>query len=89
MSGQLIFLVYVFFAGILVLFSFSHLYHAIRFGGRDPLMITTTGIFIAGLIVILIVSFSLLLQVNWSSPVNVTLPSFQYGSIPDVNSVIP
>ncbi len=85
-GGHLIYILYLVFAGILVFFSTSHLYHAIRFGHRDPLMITTTGIFIAGVIAIVIISLSLLSHVNWSSGINASLPNVS-PNLPNINEL--
>lgn len=62
-----------------VFFSLSHLYHAIRFGGRDPLSVATTGIFIAGLITISWLTLFFLSNVNWSTSTNVSVPAFHVG----------
>src|SRR5258705_13031346 len=94
LSGQILVVVFSLLAGAMLLFSLAHLYHALRFGSRDPLMMTTTGIFIAGIVALLFISISLLVQVNWSSNVNVTSPSVHLNlpdvnSLPDINSLRP
>lgn len=74
-------LLYVFlliFAGGL-LFSLSHLYHAIRFGGHDPLAVATTGVFITGLTIIILLSFQFLSNIDWSIPFDLSVPAFNIG----------
>ncbi len=83
-GGHILLYVYLLFVGLLVLFSLSHLYHAIRYGRRDPLMITTTGVFVAGVVIIIVVSLSLLSQVNWSTTYDMSLPAL-HTNLPDVN----
>lgn len=74
-GGRLIFSLYLIIGGGLLLMSLTHIYHAIRFGGKDPVAIASAGIFIAGIVVIIWASLSLLSTVDWSTTFTIALPS--------------
>lgn len=82
-AGRLVFDACLILGGALVLLSFSHLYHAIRFGGRDPLAIATTGVFIAGIIAIIWMTLSLTSTVNWSRSFDIGAPNIHFGLPPN------
>ncbi len=78
-DGHILLYIFLFLFGAGLLFSLSHLYHAIRFGGRDPLSLATTGIFIAGLALIVFLSFGFLSNIDWGSPFDFSPPSVHVG----------
>lgn len=78
-SAILLLYVYLGLMAILLLISFGHVFHAIRFGGLHPTSILTSGMFIAGIAVITWASNTLLIDVDWSIPFAIDLPNITFG----------
>lgn len=76
-SAILLLYVYLGLMIILLIISLGHIFHAIRFGGLTPLSIFTSGLFIAGILVILWASNTFLAQVDWSGAFRIDVPSFR------------
>lgn len=74
-----IWLRYVFFflGGFLLLLALLYLQNGLRHGSRMSLTVMASGFFVAGLVAILWMSFTLLNQVDWSSTFSLTLPTFR------------
>ncbi|MCD4705614.1 hypothetical protein K8R61_00855 [bacterium] len=68
MSFTLSFLLipYFLFLLIFLVFTFFNLYHILRFGFRTKLSIFMISMFCIGTIIILIVSFGVILQIDWN-----------------------
>lgn len=62
---------------VLVLTSFAHLYHALRFGGLNTMAAVSSGLFIAGLLAALWTSNMLLADVDWGQVWQIDLPSIE------------
>lgn len=77
-SAILVLYIYLGMMAVLLIVSLGHIFHALRFGGLNPLSIFTSGLFIAGLVVILWVSNSLLLHIDWGGVFQINLPSAQF-----------
>ncbi|MBI5466951.1 MAG: hypothetical protein HY975_01920 [Candidatus Kerfeldbacteria bacterium] len=61
--------------GLLLLLSLLYLQNAFRHGGNSGANILTSGIFIAGIVVIAWFSLGLLRDVDWSSTFTIELPA--------------
>lgn len=59
----------------LVIMAIVHLYHAWRFGEHTPLAAITSGLFLSGIIALVIVTLGVLREVDWSQSFELTLPS--------------
>lgn len=77
-SAILLLYLYLGLAGILIFISLGHIFHAIRFGGLKPTAILTSGMFIAGIVVIAWASSNLLVGVDWSNTFSVDFPSMRF-----------
>ncbi len=70
----------IFFAlgGLLVLFSLLYLQNAFRHGGSSAANVLTSGVFIAGIVVILWTVFGLLGKVDWQGTLTLQLPNIHF-----------
>lgn len=60
--------------GLLLLIALAHTLTAWRFGGRMPLTAITNAIFIAGVVAITFLTWSMLSSVDWAGSFTVDLP---------------
>lgn len=71
----LIFLIiYVVLVGIFFILSILNFYHIIRFGFLRPASIIITLVYLALMAVIILLTFRILNQINWSQPIEINLP---------------
>lgn len=62
-----IYFLYAYLAAVvfLLLFGLSALYHMLRFGFLSLVSVTTTFVMIAGVLILLFLSYQILLQIDW------------------------
>lgn len=77
-SGHILLYVFGGLGALLLIVAFFHLYHALTFGNRTFLTIMTSGVFIAGIAVILWAGFHFLAPVDWSVPLTIQLPAVHF-----------
>lgn len=77
MTFPAIWIEYGFFilGGLLLLIAMAHTLTAWRFGARMPLTAITNAIFIAGLVAIVFMSWSMLSSVDWSGTFTIEIPA--------------
>ena len=73
--ANLLLYVYLGIMGILLVISFVNIFYSLRFTGMNAMSIFTTGLFIAGVLVIVWASDQMLLHVDWSGFFHINLPS--------------
>lgn len=73
MSFTLSFLLipYFLFIIIFLIFVFFNLYHILRFGFKTKLSIFMISLFCSGTIIIFIISFSVILKIDWNQIITV------------------
>ncbi|GEM_PF-3058234 len=59
----------------LVIMAVVHLFHAWRFGEHTPLAAITSGLFLGGIIALVVVTYGVLREVDWGQTFDITLPS--------------
>lgn len=64
--------------GLLIALSLLYLQNAFRHGGSSAANVLTSGIFIAGIVVILWGTFGLLADVDWRSAFTLQLPNVHF-----------
>lgn len=63
-------LLYLVAVTVVFLYALVNLYHVFRYGRMDAVTYFMTGIFIAGFIVLLFISYTFITQIDWSQSVN-------------------
>ena len=64
-------IIYLVLLGVCLIFALWTIYHVVRFGTLNFRTVLTSFIFVAGIIIILFLSYQNLKEVNWQATINI------------------